>query len=367
MVAEQLGSTIRARCSKHEAAVAKLAELHARGKQVRNTRRLVGLLVCVTAEAKYHTSSRRASTQNDRPLLLFGVIHEIWGRKTPNDAMRVTCRMADFRRRSRATNTAPGSKHRHGQAEARLRFHTALSQYVFATTTLKKGSIYVPPVASVVRGPQAKGLKLDRKIDFRRRLAAAADEARQETETVALRRRLLRGETSRGADGVYGDGASAAVGRAGTVRAAPTAGHDLSDESKWEEDGVLQKPDAAATAAEAAGAASALSLARWNQQQEEEQAQELRELMAEMKDAIDGGAVDGAGRRPTFRRSSSGGSSRSASTSGRGSISGSGTWNPAGPLHPAIPNSFYRLCSSFGCATNSRWKTLGKRENNSCH
>ncbi|CAN0173063.1 unnamed protein product [Scytosiphon promiscuus] len=154
------------------------------------------------------------------------------------------------------------------------------------------------------RCKQAKALKLDRKIDFRRRLAAAADEARQETEAVGLRRRLSRGgtsdlETNRGTNGVDGDGTTAATGGAGASRAAPSAGHGLGDGSKRDADGGLVKPDPAAVAAAATGDASALSLARWNHQQEKEQVQRLQELIVETKHAINGGETK---KRPSANK-----------------------------------------------------------------
>ncbi|CAM9487579.1 unnamed protein product, partial [Hapterophycus canaliculatus] len=200
------------------------------------------------------------------------------------------------------------------------------------------------------RGKQAKELKLDRKIDFRRRLAAAADEARQETETVALRRRLLHGQssdtrTSRGGGVIDASDAYAVVEGAEMARAETLAGHDLGDNRKRDEDVVLVKPDAVTTAAvaEAVGATSALSLERWNQQQKKEEARRLQELITEMKDAVDNGEMEGDGRRPTFRRGSSCGSSRSGSTSGRGSISGSGIYRDlargADAAHSAILSS----------------------------
>lgn len=59
---------------------------------------------------------------------------------------------------------------------------------------------------------QAKQVKLDRSVDFRRRLAAAAREAREEIESSALRRRLLpprrecSNENVRGGKGFHDDG-----------------------------------------------------------------------------------------------------------------------------------------------------------------
>lgn len=81
----------------------------------------------------------------------------------------------------------------------------------------------------------------------------------------------------------------------------------------------------AAAAAASAAAVTADSLARWNQQQKQEQEQRLRQLIAEIKEAVDG---DGGGcsvgrRRPTLQRGGSSVDSRRSSSS-RVSISGSG-------------------------------------------
>ena len=184
---------------------------------------------------------------------------------------------------------------------------------------------------------QAKELKLDRKVDFRRRLAAAAREARQEIETVALRRQLLRvgggdqpssrksRSSSGGGSGGGGDTAAppVATGAANEAAATAAAGKGpLGDERKWDENGYLIEPDPAAAAA----AVTAESLARWNRQQKQEQEQRLRQLIVQMKEAVEGDC-DVGGRRPTLRRASSS-SVDSRRSSGRVSISGSGMFAP---------------------------------------
>ncbi|CAM9120069.1 unnamed protein product [Pylaiella littoralis] len=176
------------------------------------------------------------------------------------------------------------------------------------------------------RFKEAKELKVNRKVDFRRRLAAAANEAREEIETIALRRRLSFGgsPSSQTRQTGGGDGGSAA----------PVPGDDLRDDSKWDEDGFLKEPDAAMIEA-AAAAASASSIARWNQQQRQEQEQRLRQLMVEMKDAIKGGGGGGGGGdadgcRPTLRRGSSSVDSRGSSASGGGNVSGRGSISGSG-------------------------------------
>lgn len=190
---------------------------------------------------------------------------------------------------------------------------------------------------------QAKELKLDRKVDFRRRLAAAASEARQEIETVALRRQLLRvggggqpssrkSRSSSGGGGGGGDTAAPPVATGAAKEAAATAAAGkgpLGDERKWDENGYLIEPDPATVAAAAAASAAAVtaeSLARWNRQQKQEQEQRLRQLIVQMKEAVEGDC-DVGGRRPTLRRGSSS-SVDSRRSSGRVSISGSGMFPP---------------------------------------
>eukprot|EP00752_Nemacystus_decipiens_P013392 g11857.t1 len=185
------------------------------------------------------------------------------------------------------------------------------------------------------RVKEAKELKLDRNIDFRRRLAAAASEAHQEIETAALRRQILRGgggghpssRKSRGGGGGGGGNTAApppVTTGATTAAARATEGNVLDDDRKWDENGDFIEPDAAAVAAAAAASAAAVtaeSLARWNRQQTHEQQQHLRQLIVEMKEAV-GGEGDVGGRRPTLRRGSSSVDSRTSN--GRVSISGSG-------------------------------------------
>eukprot|EP00903_Cladosiphon_okamuranus_P015639 g14441.t1 len=185
------------------------------------------------------------------------------------------------------------------------------------------------------RGKEAKELKLDRKVDFRRRLAAAASEARQEIEIATLRRQVLRGtrdpdRTRRTGGGASSGGENTAQtpAVAGVQAAAASAGKGLLDESKWDENGEFIQPDPAMIASAAAASAAAVTtgtLARWNQQQNQEQ--RLRQLLDEMKEALDGddGDDDVCGRRSTLRRGVSSVDSHRSSGS-RVSISGSGIY-----------------------------------------
>ncbi|CAN0032966.1 unnamed protein product, partial [Ectocarpus sp. 6 AP-2014] len=174
------------------------------------------------------------------------------------------------------------------------------------------------------RGKEAKELKLDRKVDLRRRLAAAANEAHQEIETIALRRRLLHG----------GSPSSRKRVTSGGVGAANAPGDSFPEDDKRGQDDVHidQSPAALGTGPPTA---SALSLAQWNQHKKQDQEQRLQQLMVAMRDAVSRGG-DESGRRPTLRRGSSSAGSRSTSSgtnscargglSGRGSISGSGIY-----------------------------------------
>lgn len=174
---------------------------------------------------------------------------------------------------------------------------------------------------------QAKELKLDRKVDLRRRLAAAANEAHQEIETIALRRRLLHG----------GSPSSRKRVTSGGVGAANAPGDSFPEDDKRGQDDLHVNQTPCTTSAAALGTgpptANALSLARWNQHQKQDQEQRLQQLIGAMRDAVSRGG-DKSGRRPTLRRGSSIAGSRSTSSgtnssargslSGRGSISGSG-------------------------------------------
>ncbi|CAM9333584.1 unnamed protein product [Ectocarpus sp. 12 AP-2014] len=178
------------------------------------------------------------------------------------------------------------------------------------------------------RSKEAKELKLDRKVDLRRRLAAAANEAHQEIETIALRRRLLHG----------GPPSCRKHVTSGGVGGANAPGDSFPEDDKRGQDDLHVKETPCTTSA-ALGTdpptANALSLARWNQHQKQDQEQRLQQLMVAMRDAVSRG-VDESGRRPTLRRGSSSTGSRSTSSgtnssargslSGRGSISGSGIY-----------------------------------------
>lgn len=179
---------------------------------------------------------------------------------------------------------------------------------------------------------QAKELKLDRKVDLRRRLAAAASEAHQEIETIALRRRLLHGDTPSSRGRVTGVG----------VGAANAPGDSFPEDDKRGRDDLPANRGPRTTSADGTGhpTASALSLARWNQHQKQEQEMRLQQLIVAMRDAVSRGG-DESGRRPTLRRGSSSAGSRSTSSgtnsSARGSISGSGMSNNS----DALPRLFF--------------------------
>lgn len=107
---------------------------------------------------------------------------------------------------------------------------------------------------------------------------------------------------------------------------AETPAKGLGDESRWDENGDLIQPDPATIAAVAAASAAAVtaeSLARWDRQQKQEQEQRLRQLLVEMKEAVeDDGDRDVGRHRPALRRGSS--TVDSHRSSSRVSISGSG-------------------------------------------